>query len=101
MKKQRISFRLSSFDHRLLDEAVSSITRAAGGNVEAVVPLPRKKRHFVVPRSPHVHKKSQERYVLTSFHRLINMEPSSDQINDLMKLSLPDGVEVVIRILES
>lgn len=101
MANQRILFRLRSHDHRALDKAVSDIVQFFRSSIKAIVPLPRKQKKIVVNRSPHVHSDSREHYTLSVFRRLVEINLSQDQIMELMELSLPDGVDVLISVLRS
>ena len=63
------------------------------------IPLPTHKKIFTVLRSPHVNKKSREQFQLSSYKRLLDIYSSSSKtIDALMKLELPSGVEVEIKV---
>jgi len=98
MENQKIRIRLKAFDHRLLDQSARGIVDTAkrtGANVIGPIPLPVKINRYTVLRSPHVHKKYREQFEVCRFKRLLeNFEPSSQTINQLMKLDLPAGVDV-------
>ena len=100
MENQKIRIRLTAFDHRLLDQSTRGIVNTAkktGANVVGPIPLPVKINRYTVLRSPHVNKKSREQFEIRSFKRLLEIyEPSSQTINQLMKLDLPAGVDVSI-----
>jgi small subunit ribosomal protein S10 len=50
-------------------------------------------------RSPHVNKTSREQFELNSYKRLIDIYSSSAKTVDaLMRLELPSGVEVEIKV---
>jgi len=50
-------------------------------------------------RSPHVNKKSREQFQLSAFKRILDIYSSSSKtIDALMKLELPSGVEVEIKV---
>jgi len=50
-------------------------------------------------RSPHVNKKSREQFELNTHKRLLDIYSSSPKTVDaLMKLELPSGVEVEIKV---
>ena len=102
MKKQKIRLTLKSYDHQLLDNAVKQIVltvKRTGSAVLGPVPLPNKNRCFTVLRSPHVDKKSREQFETRIHKRLIDILDSSPQTVDaLMKLELPAGVDVEIKV---
>ena len=99
-ENQKIRIRLTAFDHRLLDQSTRGIVDTAkrtGANIIGPIPLPVKINRYTVLRSPHVNKKSREQFEIRSFKRLLEIsEPSSQTINQLMKLDLPAGVDVSI-----
>ena len=102
MTNQRIRIRLKSFDHRVLDISSTEIVETAkrtGARVSGPIPLPTHKKIFTVLRSPHVNKKSREQFKLSSYKRLLDIYSSSSKtIDALMKLELPSGVEVEIKV---
>jgi small subunit ribosomal protein S10 len=52
-----------------------------------------------VLRSPHVNKKSREQFQLCAYKRILDIYSSSSKtIDALMKLELPSGVEVEIKV---
>jgi small subunit ribosomal protein S10 len=52
-----------------------------------------------VLRSPHVNKKAREQFELSSYKRLLDIYSSSSKTVDaLMKLELPSGVDVEIKV---
>ncbi len=100
MKKQKIRLTLKSYDHQLLDKAVKQIVLTAkrtGSEVVGPVPLPNKRRCFTVLRSPHVDKKSREQFELITHHRIVDIVPSDQTMDELMKLNISSGVDVEIR----
>ena len=61
--------------------------------------LPVQSKLFTVLKSPHVNKKSREQFQLSSYKRLLDIYSSSSKtIDALMKLELPSGVEVEIKV---
>jgi small subunit ribosomal protein S10 len=52
-----------------------------------------------VLRSPHVNKKSREQFQLCTYKRLVDIfSTSSKTVDALMKLELPSGVDVEIKV---
>jgi small subunit ribosomal protein S10 len=102
MDAQTIRITLKAFDHRILDTASSEILNTAkrtGAHVRGPVPLPNKIKKFSVIRSPHVNKNSQEQFEMRTHKRLLDVvEPTPQTIDALMKLDLPAGVDVEIKI---
>jgi len=102
MKGEKIRIRLKSFDHRMIDKSAGDIVRTAknsGASIAGPIPLPTKKVIYTVNRSPHVDKKSREQFETRTHKRLIDIFDSTPQtIDSLMKLELPAGVEVEIKV---
>ncbi len=102
MAGERIRIRLKSFDHRMIDRSAADIVRTArntGANIVGPIPLPTKKRIYTVIRSPHIDKTSREQFEIRTHKRLIDILESTPQtIDSLMKLDLPAGVEVEIKV---
>ena len=99
---QNIRIRLKAFDHRVLDNSTHEIVNTAkrtGADVRGPIPLPTKIERFTVNRSPHVDKKSREHFEMRIHKRLIDIvEPSPKTVDSLMRLDLPAGVEVEIKL---
>ena len=102
LEHQNIRMRLKAFDHRVLDVSTVEIVNTArrtGASVRGPIPLPTKFERYTVNRSPHVDKKSREQFQLSSYKRLLDIySTSSKTIDALMKLELPSGVEVEIKV---
>lgn len=102
MQSQRIRIRLQAYDHRVLDQAVTSIidtARGSGARVVGPVPLPTRIERFTVNRSPHVDKKSMDQFEMRTHKRLVDIvSPTAKTVDELKKLSLPAGVDISIRI---
>ena len=99
---QRIRIRLKAFDHVVLDQAAADIVRTVektGGRVSGPIPLPTKTQRWTVLRSPHIDKKSREQFELKTHKRLIDiLEPTSKTVDTLMRLQLPAGVDIEIKL---
>jgi small subunit ribosomal protein S10 len=99
---QKIRIKLKSFDHTLVDKSAEKIVKAVkatGAVVSGPIPLPTKIEKFTVLRSPHVNKKAREQFQLCTYKRLIDIFSSSAKTVDaLMKLELPSGVDVEIKV---
>ncbi len=99
---QNIRIRLKAFDHRLIDSSAREIVETAkrtGAQVQGPVPLPTKKERFTVLISPHVNKDARDQYELRTHKRLMDIiEPTDKTVDALMKLELPAGVDVQIKL---
>jgi small subunit ribosomal protein S10 len=102
MAKQKIRIRLKAYDHRVLDESAKRIVETAertGATVVGPVPLPTKLERFTVRRSTFVHKDSHEHFEVRTHKRLIDViEPDNKTIDSLMRLNLPAGVDIEIKL---
>ena len=102
MQNQSIRIRLKAFDYRVLDTSTQEIVSTAkrtGAQVRGPIPLPNNIEKYTVLRSPHVDKKSREQFEMRTHKRLMDIYSSSSKTVDaLMKLELPSGVEVEIKV---
>ena len=102
MARQKIRIRLKAFDHRILDQSAVLIVEAAertGAAVAGPIPLPTHIEKFCVIRSPHIDKDSQEQFEIRTHNRLIDiLEPTSKTVDALMRLQLPSGVDIEIKL---
>ena len=102
MQNQRIRIRLKAFDHRLIDASTQEIVETArrtGAQVRGPIPLPTKKEKFTILISPHVNKDARDQYELTTHKRVMDiLNPSDKTVDALMKLELPAGVDVQIKL---
>jgi small subunit ribosomal protein S10 len=101
-ESQKIRIRLKAYDHRILDQSTSEIVdtcRRTGARVSGPIPLPTSRSLFTVLRSPHVDKKSREQFEIRTHKRLIDIiDPTPQTVDALMKLDLPAGVNVEIKL---
>ena len=99
---QKIRIKLKSYDFNLVDRSAEKIVqtvKSTGAVVSGPIPLPTHKRIFTVLRSPHVNKKAREQFQLCAYKRLIDIYGSSSKtVDSLMKLELPSGVDVEIKV---
>lgn len=102
MANQKIRIKLKSFDHTLVDKSAEKIIRtvkSTGAVVSGPIPLPTRKTVYTVLRSPHVDKKSRDQFETRAHKRLIDiLSTSSKTVDALMKLELPSGVDVSIKV---
>ena len=102
MAKQRIRIRLKAHDHKIIDQSASQIVDTAqrtGAVVAGPVPLPTRIQKFTVLRSPFIDKDSREQFEMRTHKRLIDiLEPTSKTVDALMRLNLPAGVNIEIKL---
>ncbi len=99
---QRIRIKLKSYDHNLIDKSAEKIVKtvkSTGAVVNGPIPLPTNKKIYTVLKSTFVNKKSREQFELSTYKRLLDIYSSTSKtIDALMKLELPSGVEVEIKV---
>ena len=102
MATQSIRIKLKAYDHILIDKSAERIVKTAkstGAMIVGPIPLPTKKSVYTVLRSPHVDKKSREQFERRIHKRLVDiLNTSPKTVDALMKLELPAGVDVEIKV---
>ncbi|MCR4425433.1 MAG: 30S ribosomal protein S10 [Firmicutes bacterium] len=102
MATQRIRIKLKAFDHKILDQSAERIVETAkrmGAQVSGPIPLPTEKNVYTVLRSVHIDKDSREQFEMRTHKRLIDiLEPTPKTIDALMRLDLPAGVDIEIKL---
>ncbi len=102
MQNQKIRIRLKAFDYKLIDQSASEIAETAkrsGAIVRGPIPLPTRIERFDVLRSPHVNKTSRDQFEIRTHLRLMDIvDPNDKTVDQLMKLDLPAGVDVEIKV---
>jgi small subunit ribosomal protein S10 len=102
MQNQKIRIRLKAFDYKLIDQSAIEIVETAkrtGAVVKGPIPLPTSIERFDILRSPHVNKTSRDQFEIRTHRRLMDiMDPTEKTVDALMKLDLPAGVDVEIRL---
>jgi len=99
---QKIRIKLKAHDHRLIDKSTDKIIRTAkqtGAMISGPIPLPTKRSVYTVLRSPHVNKTSRDQFEIRTHLRLMDIvDPTDKTVDALMKLDLPAGVDVEIKL---
>lgn len=102
MAKQKIRIRLKAYEHGILDQSAEKIVETAkrsGASVSGPIPLPTERSVYTVLRSVHVNKKSREQFEMRTHKRLIDIvNPTPQTVDALMKLDLPSGVDIEIKL---
>ena len=102
MARQQIRIKLKAFDHRLIDQSARQIVEAAertGAAVAGPVPLPTSIEKFCVLKGPHIHKDAREQFEIRTHKRLIDiLDPTPKTVDSLMRLDLPAGVDIEIKL---
>ena len=102
MANYRIRIKLKAYEHNLIDQSAEKIVETArrmGARVSGPIPLPTEKEIVTILRSPHVNKDSREQFEIRTHKRLIDiLQPSDKTVDALMKLDLPAGVDIEIKL---
>lgn len=102
MASQKIRIKLKAYDHNLIDLSAEKIVQTAikmGSKVSGPIPLPTEKEIITVIRSPFKHKDSREQFELRTHRRLIDIySPNAKTVDSLMKLELPAGIDIKIKL---
>jgi small subunit ribosomal protein S10 len=102
MANQKIRIRLKAYDHELVDQSTKKIVETAqrnGAKVSGPIPLPTERNLYCVIRAPHVNKDSREHFEMKTHKRLIDiLEPNPKVVDSLMRLDLPAGVDIEIKL---
>ena len=102
MVKEKVRIKLRAYDHRILDQSVQEIVttvKMTGARVVGPIPLPTDIWKTTVLKGPTIDKKSREQFEMRTHKRLLEiMEPTARTVDALMKLALPAGVDVEIKL---
>ena len=102
MATQIIRIKLKGYEHNLIDQSADKIVDTAkrtGARVSGPIPLPTEKEIVTILRSPHKYKDSREQFEMRTHKRLIDiLQPSAKTVDALMKLDLPAGVDIEIKL---
>ena len=102
MANTRIRIKLKAYEHNLIDQSAAKIVdtaRRTGARVSGPIPLPTAKAIITILRAPHKYKDSREQFEMRTHKRLIDiLQPSAKTVDALMKLDLPAGVDIEIKL---
>ena len=98
----KIQINLKAYDHRTIDQAASKIVetvKRTGGEVSGPIPLPTKIEKITILRAVHKYKDSREQFEMRTHKRVIDiLYPTQKTVDSLMKLELPAGVDIEIKL---
>ncbi|HLR20694.1 MAG TPA: 30S ribosomal protein S10 [Tissierellaceae bacterium] len=101
-EKQKIRIRLKAYDHEVLDSSAERIVKTAqrtGADVSGPIPLPTEKEIITVLRATHKYKDAREQFEQRTHKRLLDiLNPNQKTVDSLMKLNLPAGVDIEIKL---
>ena len=102
MANQKIRIKLKAYEHTLIDQSSERIVETAkrtGAKVSGPIPLPTEKEIVTILRAPHKYKDSREQFEMRTHKRLIDIHnPNPRTVDAMMKLDLPAGVEIEIKL---
>ena len=102
MAGQKIRIKLKAYDHNLIDNSCARIVEAVkrtGAGISGPIPLPTEKEIITILRAPYRYKDSREQFELRTHKRLIDIYNSTSKtVESLMKLDLPAGVDIQIKL---
>ena len=102
MATQKIRIKLTAYDHNLIDVASKKIIDTAtrfGAQISGPITLPTDREVVTIIRAPHKYKDSREQFETKTHKRLIDIySPSAKAVDALMKLDLPAGVDINIKL---
>ena len=102
VQSEKIRIRLKAYDNVVLDQSAEKIVDTAkrtGAKVSGPIPLPTKREIVTILRSPHKDKDSREQFEMRTHKRVIDiLYPTQKTVDSLMKLELPAGVEIEIKL---
>ena len=102
MANQKIRIKLKSYEHKLIDQSAERIVETAkrtGARVSGPIPLPTEREIVTILRAVHKYKDSREQFERRTHKRLIDIvNPNPKTVDAMMKLDLPDGVEIEMKL---
>jgi len=102
MANQKIRIKLKSYEHKLIDQSAERIVETAkrtGARVSGPIPLPTEREVVTILRAVHKYKDSREQFERRTHKRLIDINNPNPKTTDaLMKLDLPAGVEIEMKL---
>ena len=102
MASQKIRIKLKSYEHNLIDQSAERIVETAkrtGARVSGPIPLPTEREIVTILRATHKYKDSREQFERRTHKRLIDIHNINPRTVDaMMKLDLPAGVEIEIKL---
>jgi small subunit ribosomal protein S10 len=99
---EKIRIKIKGYEHAVVDAAAAKIVEAvkrSGAQVSGPIPLPTDKEVITILRAVHKYKDSREQFEMRTHKRLIDISnPSSKTVDSLMRLDLPAGVDIEIKL---
>lgn len=93
---------MKAYEHGILDQAAEKIVETAkrtDASVAGPIPLPTDRSVYTIIRATHKYKDSREQFEMRTHKRLIDIiNPTQKTVDGLMKLDLPSGVNIEIKL---
>nr|YP_007878201.1 30S ribosomal protein S10 [Calliarthron tuberculosum]AGA63812.1 30S ribosomal protein S10 [Calliarthron tuberculosum] len=101
-EQQKIRIKLKAYHPSIMIDSCNQIIETAiRTNAKVIGPIafPTKRRIYCVLRSPHVDKDSREHFEIRIHSRMLEIYTLSSQtIDSLMKLNIPAGVDIEVKL---
>ena len=102
MPSKKIRIKLKAYDHNLIDQSAERIVETAkrsGAKISGPIPLPTDKEIITVLRATHKYKDAREQFEIKTHKRIIDiLDPTTKTVDSLMRLDLPAGVDIEIKL---
>ena len=73
--------------------------KRSGAKISGPIPLPTDKEIITVLRATHKYKDAREQFEIKTHKRIIDiLDPTSKTVDSLMRLDLPAGVDIEIKL---
>nr|WGH12841.1 ribosomal protein S10 [Echinothamnion sp.] len=100
--QNKVRIKLKTYENELLttscNNIISTISKTEA-KIFGPVSMPTKRKIYCVLRSPHVDKDSREHFEIRIYTKIIDVyKPSHKTIDALMKLNIPSGIDIEVKI---
>ena len=101
-KNNRVRIKLRTYNNKLLSTSCNNIIETINRTEATVIgpiSMPTKRKIYCVLRSPHVDKDSREHFEIRIHTKIIDVyQPSARTVDALMKLNIPAGIDVEVKV---
>nr|YP_010851089.1 ribosomal protein S10 [Aphanocladia stichidiosa]WGH14028.1 ribosomal protein S10 [Aphanocladia stichidiosa] len=100
--QNKVRIKLKTYENELLITSCNNIINTINKTETKIlgpISMPTKRKIYCVLRSPHVDKDSREHFEIRIYTKIIDVyKPSSKTVDALMKLNIPSGVDIEVKI---
>nr|WGH13829.1 ribosomal protein S10 [Lophurella pseudocorticata] len=100
--QNKVRIKLKTYENELLITSCNNIINTINKTETKIlgpISMPTRRKIYCVLRSPHVDKDSREHFEIRIYTKIIDVyKPSSKTVDALMKLNIPSGVDIEVRI---